>query len=215
VIVTQSISVDLLDPQNDATKKTYEESFLRESTAGEGSFVKYTRVESDGRRLGGTGSSVTEAHWTLAYKDSSAAKKAAELIVSTEFTSNLAKEVGVELSAPEAEVVEEMEIVISKKPDDAPSDALGGGLRIQSDKASIAFGSKGDIKIRRIADGKLAVDTEELDISGAVKAEEIDITGAVKAKKFYIDGVSLDDYIALQVVKQINKMVEQGIVTKN
>lgn len=52
--------------------------------------------------------------------------------------------------------------------------------------------------MKRIADGKLALYTTE-----------IDITGAVNAKKFSIDGVSLDDYIAKQVAKQVAKILQE------
>merc|ERR1712048_250609 len=72
------------------------------------------------------------------------------------------------------------------------------GLALKSDEAAIKFGSKSDVSIKRTAGGKLAVDTAEMDVSGAVKA-----------KKFYIDGVSLDDYIAAQVAKQVAKVLKQ------
>ena len=99
-----------------------------------------------------TGSTATEAVWTLAYGDTSAAQTAAQLIVSAGFTSGIAAEVGVELSAPAAEVVDEVEVVIivttttSNTEDVLVGDQsqsqttipiLSGGLRIRSPNAAI------------------------------------------------------------------------------
>ena len=148
VLVTQTISEDFLDPKNDAKKQAYEASFLKESGAGEGSSVAYKRVEAGGRRLAGVKvekvhTGATEASWTLAYEDTSAAKNAADRIVSAEFTLNLSKAAGVELSAPKAQVVEEMEIVVPKKSVEDESNkptqvpVLSSGLRLRAPNAAI------------------------------------------------------------------------------
>ena len=48
--------------------------------------------------------------------------------------------------------------------------------------------------MRRVADGKLTLQTDE-----------IDITGAVNVRKISINGVSLTDFIALEVAKILKK----------
>ena len=104
-----------------------------------------------------TGSTSTEARWTLAYEDTNAAQTAAQLIVSDDFTSNIAAEVGVQLSAPAAQVLDEVEIVIYATSTTTTGDVgdvlvgdqsqiqttipiLGGGLRIRSPNAAIEVG---------------------------------------------------------------------------
>ena len=62
----------------------------------------------------------------------------------------------------------------------------------------IKFGPDGDIKLQRVANRKLLLDTDR-----------IDITGAVAAKKFYINGESLEDYIESLVEKKIKEIMQK------
>ena len=51
VVVTQTIPVNFMDENNHGKKRQYEESFLEQSLAGEGSYVTYRLVAIAGRRL--------------------------------------------------------------------------------------------------------------------------------------------------------------------
>ena len=59
----------------------------------------------------------TEATWTLVYKDSDTAKKAADRISGKEFNSKLSAAVQLELGLPETKVMEEVEVTIFVKGD--------------------------------------------------------------------------------------------------
>merc|ERR1712025_117036 len=190
------------DEKNFDKKNAYEGNFLEQSGAGPASFVTYERVVDARRRLNDKTVS-TKADWTLAYEDFDAASKAADRIGSDEFNSQLSAKVGVELSAPVATVFEEVEFEVAvEESDEHPShdqepDGASSELRIKGNRATIALGPQGDVRLTRIGEG-------ELEINADVVMKELDLRKE-QLSMVFVNGVPLDTYIRNKVMEAIVK----------
>ena len=87
------------------------------------------------------GEYASEVTWTLVYKDSSDAEKAADRVASPDFNNKLSAAVQLKLGAPKAKVMEEVEVTIFIKPGDGDK-GHGGEKGEGSDKKP--DGGKGD-----------------------------------------------------------------------